>query len=108
MPEQTAGSERRAGQKAGIARAVALISILAFCSFDRCAALNPASLISQYGHSAWRVQDGALSANPTAFAQTHDGYIWVGTEAGLYRFDEVTFAPCNPPPGQISTWKCQH
>ena len=63
-------------------------------------ALDPGRQISQYGHTAWRVQDGALSANPTSIAQTPDGYIWIGTKGGLYRFDGVTFAAWNPPPGR--------
>ena len=64
------------------------------------AALNPGTRLSQYGHTIWRVQDGALSGNPTAFAQTPDGYIWIGTPSGLYRFDGVTFLAWSPPPGE--------
>jgi signal transduction histidine kinase/ligand-binding sensor domain-containing protein len=63
-------------------------------------ALNPDSRLSQYGHRVWRVQDGVLSGNPTAFAQTPDGYIWVGTQNGLYLFDGVNFRAWNPPSGQ--------
>lgn len=63
-------------------------------------ALNPESSLSQYGHTVWRVQDGALSASATAFAQTSDGYIWIGTQNGLYRFDGVSFLAWNPPSGQ--------
>lgn len=63
-------------------------------------ALNPESRISQYGHTDWRVQDGALAGNPTAFAQTPDGYMWVGTQSGLYRFDGLNFLPWSPPAGQ--------
>ena len=63
-------------------------------------ALNPETRLSQYGHTIWRVQDGALNGNPTAFAQTPDGYMWIGTQSGLYRFDGVTFLPWNPPPRQ--------
>lgn len=63
-------------------------------------ALNPESRISQYGHTVWRVQDGALAGNPTAFAQTSDGYMWIGTRSGLYRFDGVSFLAWNPPSGQ--------
>ncbi|HLJ88866.1 MAG TPA: two-component regulator propeller domain-containing protein [Candidatus Angelobacter sp.] len=63
-------------------------------------ALNPESRISQYGHTVWRVQDGNLNGSPTAFAQTPDGYIWIGTQNGLYRFDGVNFLLRNPPAGQ--------
>lgn len=63
-------------------------------------AVNAESRLSQYGHTVWRVQDGALNVNPTAFAQTPDGYIWIGTRSGLYRFDGVSFTAWNPPSGQ--------
>jgi ligand-binding sensor domain-containing protein len=37
-------------------------------------------------HSAWRTKDGFFSATPVAIAQTTDGYIWIGTDAGLCRW----------------------
>src|SRR5262249_59633827 len=35
-----------------------------------------------------------------SFAQTADGYIWLGTEFGLLRFDGVRTVPWQPPQGQ--------
>jgi ligand-binding sensor domain-containing protein len=63
-------------------------------------AVDPNAHISQYAHSAWLVRDGVFSGIPRAFAQTSDGYIWVGTTAGLSRFDGVRFIPWSPPKGQ--------
>jgi signal transduction histidine kinase/ligand-binding sensor domain-containing protein len=63
-------------------------------------ALNPETRISQYGHTAWRVQDGAIGGSPTAFAQTPDGYLWIGTPIGLYRFDGASFQIWSPPAAQ--------
>src|SRR5271166_4498692 len=63
-------------------------------------ALDPSRQISQYGHTAWRTQDGDLSGTPHAITQTTDGYLWVGTEAGLVRFDGVRFVPWAPPAGK--------
>ena len=54
-------------------------------------ALDPEQRISQYGHKSWRTQDGLFSAHPTAIAQTEDGYLWIGTKAGLLRFDGLQF-----------------
>jgi signal transduction histidine kinase/ligand-binding sensor domain-containing protein len=54
-------------------------------------ALNPDRHISQYGHTAWRIQDGFFGGRVRAITQTTDGHIWVGTEAGLFRFDGVRF-----------------
>lgn len=56
-------------------------------------AVDPSMHITQYAHSSWRLQDGFLSGAPTAIAQTTDGYIWVGTESGLFRFDGLSFMP---------------
>jgi signal transduction histidine kinase/ligand-binding sensor domain-containing protein len=56
-------------------------------------AVNPNLHISQYGHTAWRVQDGFLPSEVLAIAQTVDGYLWVGTKNGLRRFDGVRFVP---------------
>jgi signal transduction histidine kinase/ligand-binding sensor domain-containing protein len=48
--------------------------------------------LTQYLHTSWTVQDGDISSEPTAIAQTKDGYLWIGTEAGLLRFDGVRFS----------------
>src|SRR5712692_9004416 len=60
-------------------------------------ALDPITHISQYGHTAWRVRDGSLGGNTRAIAQTADGYLWMGTETGLLRFDGVRAVPWQPP-----------
>ena len=62
--------------------------------------LNPSRRISQYAHTAWRLQEGYLNGTPTAIAQTTDGYIWIATQNTLFRFDGVRFVPWKPPPGQ--------
>jgi signal transduction histidine kinase/ligand-binding sensor domain-containing protein len=62
-------------------------------------ALDTSRQISQYGHTAWRVEDGVFSGSPNAIAQTTDGYLWIGTQAGLMRFDGVRFVSWQPPKG---------
>jgi ligand-binding sensor domain-containing protein len=54
-------------------------------------ALEADRRISQYAHTAWRTQDGFFSGYPNSIAQTSDGYLWIGTQAGLMRFDGVRF-----------------
>ena len=56
-------------------------------------ALDPTVRLTQYRHTAWRVQDGSFASAPNAIAQTADGYIWIGTGAGLVRYDGVRFTP---------------
>lgn len=62
-------------------------------------ATDPTRHISQYAHTTWRIQDGVLNGSPYAITQTTDGYLWIGTQAGLLRFDGVRFIPWNPPDG---------
>ncbi len=72
--------------------------MLAWCP---CAfALDPALDVSQYAHTAWTVRDGFSTGNIYAMAQTHDGYLWFGTEFGLFRFDGVRSIRWQPPAGQ--------
>jgi signal transduction histidine kinase/ligand-binding sensor domain-containing protein len=72
-----------------------LPSLSALCVFGvNCAfALNPVYLVKQYGHTASTIRDGDIPGIPTAITQTNDGYIWLGTSAGLLRFDGVRFTP---------------
>ncbi len=66
----------------------------------RANAVDPARRISQYVHSAWRMQDGVVPGVPEAITQTEDGYIWIGTYAGLVRFDGVRFVSWAAPEGK--------
>jgi signal transduction histidine kinase/ligand-binding sensor domain-containing protein len=56
-------------------------------------ALNPSLDVSQYAHTAWTIRDGFLNSRVLSIAQTPDGYLWVGTETGLFRFDGVRLTP---------------
>jgi ligand-binding sensor domain-containing protein len=60
--------------------------------------LDPDKLISQFIHTAWTASDGVPGA-VRAIAQTPDGYLWLGTPAGLYRFDGISFTAWHPNPG---------
>jgi len=75
--------------------AVAIGVLLACCP---CAsALNPSLDINQYAHKAWTVREGFFKGAITALAQTPDGYLWLGTGYGLFRFDGVRSVPLQPP-----------
>ncbi|OAN58342.1 sensor histidine kinase [Sphingomonas sp. TDK1] len=51
--------------------------------------------IAQYDLRAWKLVDGA-PPDIWALAQSRDGFLWLGTGAGLYRFDGITFEPIRP------------
>ena len=60
-------------------------------------ALDPEWNIYQLGHRAWKIEDGYLGSQANALAQDTDGYLWVGTSSGLFRFDGVNYTQWNPP-----------
>ncbi len=62
-------------------------------------ALDPSLDLSQYAHTAWRGRDGSFRGAVTSIAQTPDGYLWLGTDLGLLRFDGVRTVPW-PPAGE--------
>ena len=63
-------------------------------------ALNPAIYINQYSHTAWTAREGFFKGRAKAIAQTPDGYLWLGTEFGLLRFDGVRAVPWQPLGGE--------
>lgn len=46
--------------------------------------------IKDYWHASWRQHDGA-PPSIWGIAQTQDGWLWLATPSGLYRFDGVNF-----------------
>jgi signal transduction histidine kinase/ligand-binding sensor domain-containing protein len=63
-------------------------------------ALDPALDVSQYAHTAWKVSEGFSKGTIFSIAQTSDGYLWLGTDFGLLRFDGVRATPWQPPGDQ--------
>ena len=57
---------------------------------DDSVALELTSGLRQYHHTAWTLKDGG-PGQVSAIAQTKDGYLWLGTPNGLFRFDGVRF-----------------
>jgi signal transduction histidine kinase/ligand-binding sensor domain-containing protein len=77
-------------------RALGLLTLICPCAL----ALNPALDVGEYAHTAWKVRDGFVKGTIGSIAQTPDGYLWLGTEFGLLRFDGVRAVPWQPPLGQ--------
>ncbi len=73
-------------------------TLLACCGIA--SALNPSLDVSQYAHTAWTAREGFFKGSVYSFAQTPDGYLWVGTEFGLLRFDGVRFVAWQPQTGE--------
>lgn len=56
--------------------------------------------LDQFNLRAWHLVDGA-PPDIWALAQSPDGFLWLGTGAGLYRFDGITFEPVTPTIGRF-------
>jgi len=78
--------------------AITLAVLLACCPWAF--GLDPSLDINQYAHTAWKVRDGFPKGIVQSIAQTPDGYLWLGTESGLLRFDGVRAVAWQPPPEQ--------
>jgi signal transduction histidine kinase/ligand-binding sensor domain-containing protein len=53
---------------------------------------QPAQPLDDMAHMSWTRRDGAPN-DIAALAQTPDGYLWIGSRLGLYRFDGLQFSP---------------
>jgi len=54
-------------------------------------ALDPQKKITQYMHDSWGIEQGLPQNTVHAIIQTRDGYLWLGTQEGLARFDGLHF-----------------
>lgn len=59
-------------------------------------ALDPARSLAQYHHTRWTSDDGAPT-EVRAIVQTPDGFLWLGADDGLYRYDGARFEPIATP-----------
>jgi ligand-binding sensor domain-containing protein/tRNA A-37 threonylcarbamoyl transferase component Bud32 len=53
--------------------------------------LDPGKAITQYVHATWGTEQGLPQNSVLAMIQARDGYLWLGTQEGLVRFDGVRF-----------------
>jgi signal transduction histidine kinase/ligand-binding sensor domain-containing protein/CheY-like chemotaxis protein/HPt (histidine-containing phosphotransfer) domain-containing protein len=68
-----------------------LLSVLLMAASAEALALDPALQPSQYVLDNWQIPEGLPQSSAQTIARTADGYLWVGTQEGLARFDGVRF-----------------
>jgi len=84
--------------RTGLVSGIALL-----CLVNAAFGLDPTRRISQYVHDKWGEDKGFLGGRIYAIRQSSDGYLWIGTERGLVRFDGFNFTliqrpvPNSPP-----------
>src|SRR6266481_6866387 len=74
-----------------------LAAALAVVCFTNLAnALSSHKAMSEYIRDRWSAEQGFPDGPVYAIAQTPDGYLWIGTEKGLVRFDGLNFSLLQP------------
>jgi len=73
-----------------LARCVPALVLAVLLLAQRAWGLAPGLQLGQLHHMAWLTRDGAPS-DIHDIRQTPDGFLWLGTSSGLFRFDGVQF-----------------
>jgi ligand-binding sensor domain-containing protein/tRNA A-37 threonylcarbamoyl transferase component Bud32 len=74
-----------------MAKKLIISVVMAFSMCTGAFALNPQKAVTQYIIDGWTTETGLPQSSVWAVRQTSDGYLWIGTEEGLVRFDGVKF-----------------
>ncbi len=80
------------------ARLLAMVLLLA----NLCHAIDPHRKMSQYVRQHWGIEQGIPRGSIYTITQTTDGYLWIGSEAGLLRFDGFNFRQMRDPSGSAT------
>ncbi len=77
--------------RSGLLRSVfGALALAALCG-ETLLALDPHRALTQYTRTIWTQAQGLPQDTVRSVAQTPDGYLWVGTQEGLARFDGYDF-----------------
>src|ERR1035438_6747707 len=78
---------------------VVLGVLVAVCTSEWAKAQSPPPEGQRIIHQSWTFKEGAPES-VEALAQTADGYLWLGTPSGLFRFDGIGFQLFRSPFGE--------
>ncbi|HLP18326.1 MAG TPA: two-component regulator propeller domain-containing protein [Bacteroidota bacterium] len=80
-----------------------LLAGLEVCPSIQALALDPSKAINQYAVKLWSLNNGLPSSAVNTVIQTQDGYLWLATTAGLFRFDGAQFVRISTDPANEET-----
>jgi ligand-binding sensor domain-containing protein len=72
-------------------RRIALLTTVLILGALAARALEPSTPLASYGRQAWVMENGLPQNTVQALVQSKDGFVWLGTEVGLVRFDGNSF-----------------
>jgi len=68
-----------------------LVLLIALLSVTRALALDVNRALTQARLTVWTSESGLPQTTINTIVQSHEGYLWIGTEEGLARFDGIRF-----------------
>lgn len=72
-------------------RGLLLVTLAVMCLVHSVSALDPTKAFRQYIYDRWGAERGFVGGTIYAICQSEDGYLWIGTDQGLVRFDGFGF-----------------
>ena len=67
--------------RAATLRGLMATALLLGCGLP-CLALEPTTPLANYGRQSWGMENGLPQNTVQALVQTHNGFVWLGTEVG--------------------------
>ncbi len=74
-----------------IPRIAAIALAFSAASIAPLSALDGSKTLTQYAHRIWGQEEGLLQPTIYSILQSHDGFLWLGTQDSLIRFDGIHF-----------------
>jgi len=68
-------------------------TLMCLSGAEKALAIDPNLKLTQYVHRIWQTREGLSQTSIHALTQTQDGYLWIGTQYGVLKFDGVRFTP---------------
>jgi ligand-binding sensor domain-containing protein/signal transduction histidine kinase len=91
LSSTNSNTSRNPGRLAWRLLGLAVAGLVVLCHSVSVFAIDPNRMLSQYIHNFWGTEKGFPGGSVTSIAQTPDGYLWIGTDRGLIRFDGINF-----------------
>jgi len=73
-----------------------LLAVAGLLACGGAQALDPTKAFNHYVINSWSIREGLPQISVQSIAQDHQGYLWVGTQSGVARFDGVRFTTYKP------------
>ena len=97
MKSSSSARDRFAGLGSRVKFGIAALAALGL--IPPAGAVDPGRAMTQYVRARWGVEQGLPRGPIYAITQTTDGYLWMGSESGLVRFDGWNFTSIRDPSG---------